>query len=70
MPSIDPFKLMPWFFIEELQIVSAANWENLHFILQSKVLKEFDALELVSKGFLDEITIQDFPRGVLFLFAH
>jgi hypothetical protein len=31
-----------------------------------KLPKEFDALELVSKGFLDEITIQDYPlRGKL-----
>jgi hypothetical protein len=29
-----------------------------------KLPKEFDALELVSKGFLDEITIQDYPLRV------
>jgi hypothetical protein len=31
---------------------------------KTKPPKEFNAVELVSKGFLDEITIQDFPlRG-------
>jgi hypothetical protein len=32
--------------------------------------KEFDALELVSKGFLDEITIQDFPLRGKFVYLH
>jgi hypothetical protein len=51
------------------KIVSDNNSEeqlHLYFEEKSKSPKEFDSLELVSKGFLDEITIQDFPlRGKL-----
>jgi hypothetical protein len=62
-----PFKIYAsWFLIENFEIVSAANSEeNLHlYFFEAKLPKEFDALELVSKGFLDEITIQDYPLRV------
>jgi hypothetical protein len=65
--SIDLLKLMlPDFLIENFEIVSAANSGKpaLYFEEKVKPPKEFDALELVSKGFLDEITIQDFPLEV------
>jgi hypothetical protein len=32
--------------------------------------KEFNAVELVSKGFLDKITIQDFPLRGKFVYLH
>jgi len=48
-------------------VVSTTNTEevlHLYFEVKIKPPKEFNAFELVSKGFLDEITIQDFPlRG-------
>jgi hypothetical protein len=48
-----PLKFMLLIFNRELEIVSAANSEeNLHLYFEAKKLpKEFDALELVSKGF-------------------
>jgi hypothetical protein len=69
-----PFKIYAsWFLIENFEIVSAANSEeNLHLYFEAKVKlqKEFDALELVSKGFLDEITIQDYPLRGKFVYLH
>jgi hypothetical protein len=74
MTSIDLLKFMlPDFLIENFEIVSAANSEeNLHFYFEEKIKppKEFDVLELVSKGFLDEITIQDFPLRGKFVYLH
>ncbi|SDY07616.1 ISAon1 family transposase N-terminal region protein [Flavobacterium degerlachei] len=74
MTSIDLLKfILPDFLIENFEIVSAANSEeNLHLYFEEKVKppKEFDVLELVSKGFLDEITIQDFPLRGKFVYLH
>jgi hypothetical protein len=74
MTSIDLLKFMlPDFLIENFEIVSTSNSEeNLHLYFEEKVKppKEFDALELVSKGFLDEITIQDFPLRGKFVYLH
>jgi hypothetical protein len=74
MTSIDLLKFMlPDFLIDNFEIVSATNSEeNLHLYFEEKTKppKEFNAVELVSKGFLDEITIQDFPlRGIYTLNA-
>lgn len=69
-----PFKIYAsWFFIENFEIVSAINSEEnlpLYFEEKLKPLKEFNAAELVSKGFLDEITIQDFPLIGKFIYLH
>jgi hypothetical protein len=74
MTSIDLLKFMlPDFLIENFEIVSATNSEeNLHLYFgeKAKPPKEFDAVELVSKGFLDEITIQDFPLRGKFVYLH
>jgi hypothetical protein len=74
MTYIDLLKFMlPDFLIENFEIISAANAEEnlpLYFEEKVKPLKEFDALELVSKGFLDEITIQDFPLRSTFVYLH
>lgn len=46
--------------------------EILHFYFSEKNIhpKEFRDVELVSKGFYDEITVQDFPlRGKKFTFT-
>lgn len=74
MDSVELLKFMlPDFLLDNFEIISALNSEqNLHLYFEekSKPPKEFDSLELVSKGFLDEITIQDFPLRGKFVFLH
>ena len=70
MTPIDLLKFMlPDFLVDHFEVVSSTNTEeilHLYFEENSKAPKEFAALELISKGFQDEITIQDFPlRGKL-----
>ncbi|SDY08238.1 ISAon1 family transposase N-terminal region protein [Flavobacterium degerlachei] len=74
---MDSFELLkfvlPDFLIDNFEIISALNSEeNLHLYFEekSKPPKEFDSLELVSKGFLNEITIQDFPLRGKFVYLH
>ena len=65
--------MLPDFLIENFEIVSATNSEeNLHMYFEEKAKppKEFDAVEFVSKGFLDEIIIQDFPLRGKFVYLH
>jgi hypothetical protein len=59
-------------FLDYFEIVSANSEEHLHLYFEEKAKppKEFDNLELVSKGFLDEITIQDFPLRGKFVYLH
>lgn len=74
MTSVDLLKFMlPDFLVDYFEIVSAVNTqEHLHLYFEEKAKppKEFDSLELVSKGFLDEITIQDFPLRGKFVYLH
>ena len=74
MKTLDLLKFMlPDFLIENFEIVSATNSEeNLHLFFEEKAKppKEFNTVELVSKGFLDEITIQDFPLRGRFVYLH
>ena len=74
MKALDLLKFMhPDFLIENFEIVSATNSEeNLHMYFEEKAKppKEFDAVEFVSKGFLDEIIIQDFPLRGKFVYLH
>ena len=74
MKTLDLLKFMlPDFLIENFEIVSATNSEeNLHMKKKKKAKppKEFDAVEFVSKGFLDEIIIQDFPLRGKFVYLH
>ena len=74
MDSVELLKFMlPDFLVDNFEIVSALNSEehlHLYFEEKSKSPKEFDSLELVSKGFLDEITIQDFPLRGKFVYLH
>ena len=74
MNSVDLLKLMlPDFLMDNFEIVSVVNSEeNLHLYFEekSKPPKEFDNMELVSKGFSDEITIQDFPLRGKFVYLH
>ncbi|NRT15972.1 hypothetical protein HNP99_002332 [Flavobacterium sp. 28A] len=65
--------ITPDFLIENFEIVSTINSEeNLHLYFEEKIKppKEFDALELVPKGFLYEITIQNFPLRGKFVYLH
>ena len=74
MTSIDLLKFMlPDFLVDYFEIVSATNSEeNLHLYFEEKAKppSEFDNVELVSKGFLDQITIQDFPLRGKFVYLH
>jgi hypothetical protein len=74
MTPIDLLKFMlPDFLAEHFEVVSTTNTEavlHLYFEESAKAPKEFDVLELVSKGFQDEITIQDFPLRGKFVYLH
>ena len=74
MTPIDLLKFMlPDFLVDHFEVVSSTNTDeilHLHFEENTKPPKEFDALELVSKGFVDEITIQDFPLRGKFVYLH
>ena len=74
MTPIELLKLMlPDFLVDHFEVVSATNTEevlHLYFEENAKPPKEFDALELVSKGFQDEITIQDFPLRGKYVYLH
>jgi hypothetical protein len=65
--------ILPEFLIENFELNSFKNSEeNLHLYFEekSKPPKEFAPIELVSKGFLDEITIQDFPLRGKYVYLH
>ena len=65
--------ILPEFLIENFNLISFKNSEeklHLYFEEQAKPPKEFASIELVSKGFMDEITIQDFPLRGQFVFLH
>ncbi|MGQ7945561.1 ISAon1 family transposase N-terminal region protein [Flavobacterium sp. WC2509] len=65
--------ILPEFLIENFNLTSFKNSEeNLHLYFEEKATapKEFASIELVSKGFLDEITIQDFPLRGKFVYLH
>tara|TARA_R110002033_G_scaffold171084_1_gene215804 strand:+ start:1967 stop:2209 length:243 start_codon:yes stop_codon:yes gene_type:complete len=65
--------MLPDFLVDNFEIVSALNSEehlHLYFEEKSKSPKEFDSLELVSKGFIDEIKIQDFPLRSKSVYSH
>ena len=59
--------LLPEYLIEYFEVVSyEKRGEELHLFFEEKndTPSEFGKVKLSSKGFLDEITIQDFPiRG-------
>lgn len=61
--------MLPDFLVDHFEVVSTSQSEevlHLYFEENKQPPKEFDKITLVSKGFQDEITIQDFPlRGKL-----
>jgi hypothetical protein len=65
--------MLPDFLVDHFEVVSTANTEeilHLYFEEKSKPPQEFSTLELVSKGFQDEITIQDFPLRGKYVYLH
>jgi hypothetical protein len=64
--------MLPHFLVDNFEVVSTTNTEEvLHLYFEEKIPpQEFNALELVSKGFLDEITIQDFPLCGKLVYLH
>lgn len=74
MTPIDLLKLMlPDFLVDHFEVISATNTEEiLHLYFEEKIKppQEFNALELVSKGFQEEITIQDFPLRGKHVYLH
>lgn len=66
--------MLPDFFLDHFEVVCVDNSEetlHLYFDEKTNPPKEFSTVELVSKGFMDEITIQDFPlRGKFCLFTY
>jgi len=74
MTPIELLKFMlPDFLVDHFEVVSSTNTDeilHLYFEENTKPPKEFDTLELVSKGFQDEITIQDFPLRGKFVYLH
>ncbi|PBJ03429.1 transposase [Flavobacterium sp. ACN6] len=74
---MDPIELLkfmlPDFLVDHFDVVSSANTEevlHLYFEEKSKIQEEFNTLKLVSKGFQDEITIQDFPLRGKYVYLH
>ena len=74
MPPIELLKFMlPDFLVDYFEVVSTTNTEEiLHLYFEEKIKppQEFNAFELVSKGFQDEITIQDFPLRGKYVYLH
>jgi hypothetical protein len=65
--------ILPEFLIENFELNPFKNSEeNLHLYFEekSKPPKEFASIELTPKGFLDEITIQDFPLRRKYAYLH
>ncbi|QKJ65022.1 transposase [Flavobacterium sp. M31R6] len=74
MTPIDLLKFMlPDFLVDHFEVISATNTEeivHLYFKEKIKPPQEFNAFELVSKGFQEEITIQDFPLRGKYVYLH
>lgn len=74
MTPIELLKFMlPDFLLDHFDVVSTSNTEEkLHLYFEEKIKppQEFNIFELVSKGFQDEITIQDFPLRGKYVFLH
>ena len=65
--------MLPDFLADHFEVVSSINTEeilHLYFEEKSKPPEEFNSFELVSKGFMGEITIQDFPLRGKYVYLH
>lgn len=74
MTPIELLKFMlPDFLVDHFEVISATDTQEvLHLYFEEKIKppQEFNTIELVSKGFSDEITIQDFPLRGKFVYLH
>jgi len=72
--SVELLKFMlPDFLIDHFEVVSTTQSEevlHLYFEEKNQPPKEFSKTPLISKGFLDEITIQDFPLRGRLVYLH
>jgi len=65
--------MLPDFLVDHFEVVSSSNTEeilHLYFEEKSKPSEEFNLFELVLKGFMDEITIHDFPSRGKYVYLH
>ncbi|WP_348800247.1 ISAon1 family transposase N-terminal region protein [Flavobacterium adhaerens] len=65
--------VLPEFLIEHFELVRTQTLEetlHIYFEEKARIPEEFNHLQLVSKGFLNEITIQDFPLRGKHVYLH
>lgn len=71
---LDLLKLiLPVFLVDHFDLISSEQkGEHLHLYFEEKssIPSELSARQLVSKGFYNEITVQDFPLRGKFVFLH
>jgi hypothetical protein len=71
---LDLLKLiLPVFLVEHFDLTSSEQKdEHLHLYFEEKINipSEFSDRQLISKGFYNEITVQDFPLRGRFVFLH
>jgi hypothetical protein len=65
--------ILPTVLVEHFDLVKSDKIdEQLHLFFEEKAEqpKEFSSLSLISKGFYNEISVQDFPLRGQFVFLH
>lgn len=65
--------VLPELIVEHFDLVNTkTELEKMHLYFEEKSAppKEYNSRQLISKGFLNEITIQDFPLRGKFVFLH
>jgi hypothetical protein len=65
--------ILPSVLVEHFDLVKSEKiGEQLHLFFEEKAdqAKEFSSLSLISKGFYNEVTVQDFPLRGQFVFLH
>lgn len=65
--------ILPSVLVEHFDLVKSEKIEEqLHLFFEEKAEqpKEFSSLSLISKGFYNEVTVQDFPLRGQFVFLH
>lgn len=71
---LDLLKLiLPEMLITHFDLVKSEQIDgklNLYFEEKKRIPEEFKTIQLVSKGFHNEITVQDFPLRGKFVFLH
>jgi hypothetical protein len=65
--------ILPVFLVENFELTSSQQKEDhlhLYFEEKNSIPSEFSSRQLISKGFFNEITVQDFPLRGKFVFLH